>query len=96
VLAVAQRALALVEQGRRERGERVVPTVAGEQLVAEVAAQPAERGAHGGLAQPDALPGPGDVALVEQRVQRDEQVEVDAGQVHRGDLHCARSRHHRR
>jgi len=45
-----------------------------------VAAQPGERGGHGGLALADLRPGLGDVALLEQRAQRDHEVEVGSPQ----------------
>jgi hypothetical protein len=43
-----------------------------------------ECGAHGGLAEAYALSGPADVALTEQGVQHDEQVEIDVTKIHRG------------
>ena len=48
-----------------------------EQRVVEQAAQAVERLAHGRLAQPVALGGAGDVALRHQRVEHDQEVEVD-------------------
>ena len=45
-------------------------------------AQPRERVAHARLAEAHALRRAGDAALAEQRVERDEEVEVDAAEVH--------------
>ena len=71
-----------VEQHRAERGQLVPGAAPDQQLVTEVAAQPGQRGAHRRLAEADPLPRPRDVALSEQRAQRDDQVHVEAGQVH--------------
>jgi hypothetical protein len=62
-----------------------------EQLVLEEAAQAAERAAHRGLAEPDATGGDGDVALVQERVERDQEVEVDGGEVDRAMRGAARA-----
>lgn len=74
---------AAVPQGGAERGQLVGVAGTGEQLVVEMAAQPGQRRAHGGLAQPDALAGLGDIALFQQRAQGEDQIEVESGQVHR-------------
>ena len=55
--------------------------------VAEDLAQLAELGRQGRLAEVEALGGAGDVAFGQQRVQRDEQVEVDPAQVGGVDVH---------
>ncbi len=72
-----------VEEDLSEGGEFIVPAHPREQVVVEVAAQPGQGGAHGGLAEPDALSGAGDVALLQERTQCDDEVEVQTGQVHR-------------
>ena len=71
-----------VEQYRAERGQLVPGALPDQQLVAEVAAQPGERGARRRLAEADPLPGTGHVALRKQRVQGDDEVHVKSGQVH--------------
>jgi hypothetical protein len=54
-------------------------SLAFEQVIAVVAAQPGQRGGHRGLAHPDPLAGPGQVPVLEQRAQREQQVEVYLG-----------------
>jgi hypothetical protein len=49
-----------------------VATVAGQQVVIEMAAQAGQRGAHRGLGRADAPAGAGDVALLQQGAQRDD------------------------
>lgn len=71
-----------VEQGPPESGEFVLSADAGEQLVVEVAAQPGQGRAHRGLAEPDALPGPGDVAFLQQGAQGQDEIEIEARQMH--------------
>ena len=66
--------------GPRGRDQR--QALAHQQRVAEQLAQPGERVAHPGLAQPEAARRPGDAALGEQRVERHEEVEVDTGEAH--------------
>ena len=56
--------------------------LANEQRVVEQLPQPGQRAAHAGLAEPYPGGGAGDVPLGEQGVKRNEQVEVDASQVH--------------
>ena len=53
---------------------------ADQQLVVEVLAQPGQRAAHRRLAHRHPLAGVGEVALLEQRVQREQQVGVDLAQ----------------
>ena len=53
-----------------------------QQLILEVPAQPRQRAAHGGLAQVETVSRLRDVALVEQRVERHQQVQVEQMQVH--------------
>ena len=64
------------------RGGHERRALADEQRIVEEPAQPAERVAHARLAEPDALRRPRDAALAEQGVERDEQVEVEAAEVH--------------
>jgi len=45
-------------------------------------AQPGEGGAHRGLRHPHAHPGPGDAALLDQCLQDDQEVQVDATEGH--------------
>jgi hypothetical protein len=66
--------------GARGRDQR--QALAHQQRVAEQLAQPGERVAHPGLTQPDPFGRPGDAALGEQRVERHEEVEVDARKAH--------------
>ncbi len=63
-------------------GELHIPAYPDQQLVIEVVAQFLQRGAHGGLGDEYPFGGPGDVFLVEQGVQGDEQVQVEAVQLH--------------
>jgi hypothetical protein len=51
-----------------------------------VAAQAGERGAGGGLAEADPVARAGDVALLEQGVEGDQEVEVEARQVHMASM----------
>ena len=59
----------------------------GQELVAEQRAQAGEVVAHGRLAKADAGGGARDAALGEQRVESDEQVQVDAAQIDVVDGH---------
>ena len=61
--------------------------VAEQQFVVEVSAQPAQRLAHRRLADGQAFAGPGAAALLQQRLQVDQQVQFQGGQRpdHRGD-----------
>ncbi len=63
-----------------ERGQLEPAAGAHEQLVVEVLAQPGERAAHRRLAHRHPGAGVGEVALLEQRVQREQQVGVDLAQ----------------
>lgn len=54
---------------------------ANKQLVLEEPAQAGERVAHRGLAHADALGGAGDAALGQQRIERDQKVEVEPAQI---------------
>ena len=74
--------LGAVEQYHAQGGQLVPAALTGQQLVAEVAAQPGERGARRGLAEADPLPRPGHVALGEQGAQRHHEVHVESGEVH--------------
>ena len=73
-------------QLHRQRGQPVLVADPGEQLVAEVPAQPGQRRRQRRLAQPHLRGGPGDAALLQQGVERHQQVEVQAGQVHRATV----------
>jgi hypothetical protein len=53
-----------------------------EQLVLEDVAQPCQRVAHGRLAQADAVRGAGHMQLLHERIQCNEQVEIDRSKVH--------------
>jgi hypothetical protein len=66
----------------RERGEPVAVADAGEQLVVEVPPQPGERRRQRRLGQAHLRRGPGDAALLQQRFQGHEQVEVQPPEVH--------------
>jgi len=48
-----------------------------QQVVAEVTAQSPQGGGHRGLAHPDPLACPGQVPVLKERAEREEQVEVD-------------------
>ena len=66
----------------RQRGEPVLVADPGEQFVAEVPAQPGQRGRQRRLAEAHLRRGPGDAALLQQGVQGHQQVEIQAGEVH--------------
>ena len=66
----------------RQRGEPVLVAESGQQVVAEMPAEPGQLRRHRGLAQADLLGGLADAALLQQRVQRDQQIQVEIGQVH--------------
>lgn len=72
----AERVRRVRGQALGQRGELVRVPHSGEQFVAEVAAQPGQRGTHGGLAQPQPLSRPRHTALLQQRVQRQQQVQI--------------------
>ena len=69
-----------------ERGQLEAAAAADEQLVVEVLAQPGQRAAHRRLAHRHPLAGVGEVALLQQRVQREQQVGVDLAQPLRHSL----------
>ena len=73
-------------EGRAERRQLVGVAGPDEEVVAEVAAQAGERGAGGGLAEADPVARAGDVALLEQGVEGDQEVEVEARQVHMASM----------
>jgi hypothetical protein len=75
-----------LDQGLPHRGELVDPPVPDQQRVAEEPPQPGQRGTHRGLADADRLGGPGDVPLLQQRIQRDDEVQVHPPQGIR-DIH---------
>jgi hypothetical protein len=84
-----------IAQLHGQRRQLVAVADAGEQFVAEVAAQPGQRRAEGRLAEPEPSGGTGDAALAQQVVQRHQQVQVERGQVHRQLLiDPADTRHH--
>ncbi len=69
----------------RPRGVRLhIAAHADEQGIVEVVPQLLEGGAHGRLRHEHPLGGPGHVLLVQERVQGDEQVEVEAVELHWG------------
>ncbi|GAA4311702.1 hypothetical protein GCM10023162_17330 [Klenkia terrae] len=65
-----------------QRGQPVLVADPGEQLVAEVPAQLGQGRRQRRLGQPQLTGGAGHAALVQERVQRDQQVEVQVGHVH--------------
>jgi hypothetical protein len=67
------------------RGRQHPSGGAQQQRVPEERAQPRERGAHRGLRQAEPRRGPGHVALAEERVERDQQVQVDRSDIHGDD-----------
>jgi hypothetical protein len=71
----------LFGQLRAERGQRVLAPVPGQQLVAEVPAEPGQRGARRGLGHAEPFGGARHAALAQQLAQRHEQVQVEIGQV---------------
>jgi hypothetical protein len=71
-----------VEQHRPQCGQLIAAALPGQQVIAEMTAQPGERGAGRGLAEADPLPGAGHVALGQQRVQGDDEVHVKSREVH--------------
>ncbi len=78
-----------VEEHLAEGGEFVVAADAGQQVVVEVTAQAGERRTHRRLAEADALPGTGHVALLQEGAQGDDEVEVQATEIHGGFPGCA-------
>ena len=64
----------------------------GQELVVEQAAQAGEARAHRRLADPDPRGGPRDAALVEQRVEGDQQIQVDPAEIDMVDGHGRRVR----
>ena len=62
---------------QRPRGRPHPLGAAGEKLVAEQCPEPRQIVAHGRLAEPDASRGARDAALRQQRVKRDQQVQVE-------------------
>ena len=79
--AAAADRLDLLGQLLAERRQRVLAVLADQQLVAEVAAQPGQRRARGGLGHPEPLGGARDAPLPRQFAQRDEQVQVEVGEM---------------
>ena len=69
-----------VDQGEGARGRAHALRPSGQELVAEQRAQAGEVVAHGRLPEADAGRGARHAALREQRVEGDEQVQVDAAQ----------------
>ena len=79
-LQLGQAAVQAARDGARAGGGDHAVGSFDEQLVAEPVAQPAQRVAHCGLAEAQPQPGAGDAALLVQRVEHEQQVEVDRGQ----------------
>ena len=82
-VSASRRELAQLDGQRRQP---VLVADPGEQFVAEVPAQPRQRRRQRRLAEPHPRGGLRDAALLQQGVQRDQQVEVQAGQVHRASI----------
>ena len=74
--------LHLGQQVAREGSELVVAAGADQELVVEAAPQPRQCRAHRGLAQLEALAGAGHVALLEEDLQREQEVEIGAAECH--------------
>src|SRR4051794_18955672 len=68
-----------------QRRELVPVPVTGEQLVVEVPPEPAQSRGHRRLTESEAAGGPGDVLLLQEGVQGDQQVQVEVAQ--RGCTH---------
>ena len=84
-LHLPQRVLHGRQQLLAEDGQPVTAPLPLKQLIPEVLAQPGQRHAHGRLADPDPPPGSGQVPLLKQRPERDQQVQVDLAHIsHRG------------
>ena len=81
-----QRLAHRLDQRQAARRQLHVPADADQQRIVEVVAQLLQRGTHGRLRHKNPLGGPGHVLLVEQRVQRDQQVEVEAVELHGGGI----------
>jgi len=81
-----QRVLHLRQQVAGERRQLVVPAGPDQELVVEPAPQPRQRRAHRRLAELEPLPGPGHVALFQEDLERQQQVEVRPSQRHGSTL----------
>ena len=89
---IGQRPMDRPGQFQRPGGRLHAPVAPHEQRVVEQAAQPVERLAHGGLAEPVARGGAGNVALRHEGVEYDQEVEVDRSQIPFGyDMHVSLS-----
>lgn len=77
---LAEQAAHLRREALGERGVAHHASFAREDGIAEQLAQARERVAHRGLAEPDASPRRGHAALAQERVERDEQVEIERRQ----------------
>src|SRR5690606_20626780 len=78
-----------VDEDLPEGGEFVVAADTGQQVVVEVPAQAGECRTHRRLAEADALSGAGDVALFEESAQGDDEVEVQATEIHGDFSRCS-------
>lgn len=76
-----ERVAELALEGERARGRGHGGPSPHEERVAEGRPEPGEGAADGGLTQPQALGGARDVALREQHVEDDEQVQIERGEV---------------
>jgi len=85
VLDVRERAAEGFSQVQRTRRRLQAPGAAHEQLVPQQRSQARQRRAHRRLRPADARPGPGDAPLGHKGVEGDEQVQVDAVQIHAVD-----------
>ena len=71
-----------LDERQAPRGELHVPSDPDQQLVIEVFPQLLQRSAHGGLGHEHPLRGPRHVLLVQQRIEGNQQIEVEPVQLH--------------
>jgi hypothetical protein len=74
-------------QRQRPRGQFHPGARAHQQRIAEQVAQPLQRVAGGRLRQPDPHRGPADISFQQQRVERDQQIEVKRIQIHEMNIY---------
>ena len=84
----------LIERLRQRRAQRLRPrrqlhprAGAHQQRIADQVAQPLQRMAGGRLRQPDPHRGAADIGFAEQRVERDQQIEVKRIQIHKVNIY---------
>ena len=73
-----------LDEALGQRGQRHGAAAGNEQLVVERVAQSSERAAHGRLTQMNPPAGVGDAPFPEQRVERDQKIQVESVQIHCG------------